>query len=159
MGTTKKTAVRSGRAARAACPALGADEVSFEDLIPKALLFYNIVEPLRPPEVSAGGIIMAQQTRETEELNQQVGVLRHRGTLSYQTQTPGLDYSKEVNQPQVGDFVFYSKNTGIQLSFVRDKLKPKEDPTNRIDLVLLSDTDILCVFTKAQADRLVGWAQ
>jgi co-chaperonin GroES (HSP10) len=157
----KTTSPRKPRAARAAAPAPGepAKVLTFADLVPQPLLFYNVIEPLRPETMSAGGILLAKETQETEELNQQVGILRKRATLSYKTQTPGLDYSQEVNAPKEGDYVFFSKHSGIEVSFVLDKRIPKSDPTNRLDLVFLTDTDILAVFTKDQAERLVGWAQ
>jgi co-chaperonin GroES (HSP10) len=129
-----------------------------KDFIPKALLFYTVVEPRRPADKSAGGIILTTATTEADKAMNQAGRILHMGALAYKTKTPGLDYSLEVNQPKVGDWVFYSRNAGMPLAFVRDRNAPAEERSNRIELVILSDTDMLATLTDKQVANLVGWS-
>lgn len=126
------------------------------ELVPRALLFYTIVEPRAINEKLGEGILFAAaETAETEKLVNQVGRLRHLGTLAYRAQTPGLDYTKEI-PPEVGEWVLFQRHAGTRVSFVLDTDQPPVG-TNLIELVLLTDTDLGAVLTDKQVRHLVGW--
>lgn len=129
-----------------------------KDFIPKSLLFYTVVEPKRAIEKSAGGILLTSQTTDAEKAMNQAGRVLFMGSLAYKTETPGLNYNDEKNKPVVGDWVYYSRQSGTPIAFVKDRNAPAEERANRIELVILTDTDILTVLTQKQVDNLVGWS-
>lgn len=132
---------------------------NFKELIPQALLFYTLVQPKRARTRSEGGIILAQSTQQTEQFVTTVGQIVNRGALTYKAKTPGLDYSQDPNEPAVGDWVLYQKNSGLKVSFAFDKSKPIDDPENRLDFVVMTDTDLLLKLTELQVEQLIGWVQ
>lgn len=132
-----------------------------KDFIPASCLFYAVVEPKRPPETYGEGeskIILTQATRDADKATNQAGRLLHLGSLCYATETPGLSYAKDTGKAKVGDWIFYSRHAGTPIAFVRDRNAPVEERANRIELVILTDTDILSVLTQLQVDNLVGWS-
>ncbi len=132
---------------------------TIEHLIPQPLLFYTVVLPKRARTLSEGGIILSQGSVDVEKMTTTVGQVAKLGTLAYKTKTPGLDYAEEYNAPKEGDWVLYQKSAAMKITFAIDKSKPVDDPDNRVDIVLLTDTDMLLKLTQKQVDSLVGWVQ
>lgn len=131
---------------------------SYKELIPEALLFYTILMPRKPPTRSKGGLIhLSRESQESEGFTNQVAQVVHLGSLAYKAKTPGLDYSQETRKPGEGDWVLFQRNSGTKISFVLDTELPADDPENRVDFVLLTETDLGARLTEKQVKHLVGW--
>lgn len=86
-----------------------------------------IAMPRAPQTKTKGGILMTQETIETNELLARVGKVLAVGSLAYTRE----DLAKNIRKPQVGDWIEWKANCGI--------------PTrcNGVKLLYLTDTDIL----------------
>lgn len=126
------------------------------ELIPKSLLFYNIVW-LAEPALKKGLLTLTLPSILTAIDNTHHGIMLCRGKLSYTAKTPGLDYAEETNAPTVGTWVALAKHAGQRRPILLDPDGGAQDPTNLIYLATVTDTDIQEVLTADQVTRIKGW--
>lgn len=128
------------------------------EMIPQALLFYNVVWLAEPPTTK--GLIELTVEKILGIVDQtHHGILVRRGTLSYTANTPGLNYVDEKNAPVEGDWVILGKHAGQRRSILVDPDMPGgwSDPMNLIHLATVTDTDIQERATAEQVKRIRGW--
>lgn len=126
------------------------------ELIPKSLLFYNIVWLAEPP-MKRGLLDLTIESILTGIDNTHHGVLVRRGKLAWSAKTPGLDYADETNAPNVGDWVALAKHAGQRRPILLDPDGGAKDPKNLIYLATVTDTDVQEVLTTDQVKRIKGW--
>ena len=84
----------------------------------RAILWYLIVEPLKPPDRTEGGIYLADDAKEAEEIMITVGKIVALGSLCFTGRTmSGLCLADETDKPKLGDYVLYQRYTGQKLKF------------------------------------------
>lgn len=125
------------------------------ELIPRSLLFYNIVW-LAEPALKRGLLELTIESVLAGIDNTHHGVLAHKGALSYKAETPGLRYADE-DPPEIGDWVALGKHCGQRRPILLDPDGGAKDPKNLIYLATVTDTDIQEVLTTDQVKRIKGW--
>lgn len=125
------------------------------ELIPRALLFYNIVW-LAEPALKRGLLDLTIESVLTGIDNTHHGILVRKGNLSYKAKTPGLNYADET-APEIGDWVALGKHCGQRRPILLDPDGGARDPMNLIYLATVTDTDIQEVMTTDQVKRIKGW--
>jgi chaperonin GroES len=91
-----------------------------------------LVKPDSVEEVTKGGIILAQTTRETQQLAGIIGTVVAVGDNAWKGFDDGHAWAK------VGDRVAFAKYGGFVI----------EDPTTKEQYRLLNDEDITCIITE-----------
>lgn len=125
------------------------------ELIPRALLFYNIVW-LAEPALKRGLLKLTIESVLTGIDNTHHGILVRKGGLSYKAQTPGLHYGDE-KAPEIGEWVALGKHCGQRRPIMLDQDGGAKDPLNLVYLATVTDTDIQEVMTTDQVKRIKGW--
>lgn len=106
----------------------------------KPILWNLLVEPVEVQRTSEGGIELPEEVLEAQEKLAFVGKVVELGSLAYAAKPrEGLDYSKETNKPNVGDYVVFGRYSGQRVN-----------KRNGRSLVILADTDIKAVCDSAQ---------
>lgn len=128
------------------------------EIIPQALLFYNLVW-LAEPKLKKGLLVLDPRTVIGQVDTTHHGILIHRGTLAYAAETPGLHYADETNAPKVGDWVVLGKHAGQRRGILVDPDMPDgySEPMNLIHLATVTDTDIQEKGSWDQVRRIRGW--
>jgi co-chaperonin GroES (HSP10) len=129
------------------------------DTLPKPMSYHVIIEPRKPPETSAGGIVLAQKTRRANRACDYIGKVLSIGSLAFKAKTPELDLSLETGWPNVGDWVAFKQHAGQKLKLRRDanELRARNEEDEDY-LIVLNDTDIIAVFKSDQdTDQFYSW--
>jgi chaperonin GroES len=72
-----------------------------------------LIRPYEAPETTAGGIIKADETKESEDLLTYVGQIVAMGSECYKLTTrSGIDMSKIEPKPKVGDWIMFGTYGG-----------------------------------------------
>jgi co-chaperonin GroES (HSP10) len=107
-----------------------------------------LVVPLEAKQETEGGIIIADQAREVEEIQNTIGQVVKMGSLCYTgTTESGIKLANEERKVEVGDYVLFARYTG-------QKVKIRYGAKDRT-VILLSDTDILAHVT--DPDKIRHW--
>jgi co-chaperonin GroES (HSP10) len=105
-----------------------------------------VVEPIKLPEKSKGGIIVVVEGGEQEKLEKagrMIGTILAVGPQCWKAHRAALDHILESFDPaaapwaEVGDTVLYSRHAG---KYVFD---PCDDPETKRELYLIHDDDVL----------------
>lgn len=111
-------------------------------------LWNIVIEPLAPKKVSAGGIQLANETQEAQEILTAMGQIIAVGPLAFSGKTEtGMDTSQCVCDPEtqalrsyrVGDWVAYMRYTGHTMTLARELTK-SERPKS---LIILTVSELL----------------
>jgi len=104
--------------------------------LPSPVGWKVLVRPRQAKKVSAGGIVLAQETRDAEEAMVYIGQVLALGEAAFTATTQGgIDMSGFEVKPKVGDWVLYA-------TFAGQKFKVKGDDSV---ILLLNDTEIQAV--------------
>ena len=95
------------------------------------LLWRCIVMPMMPPEKTAGGIILSDESLEYSEYMNKVGILVAVGPSCYKHPKYKNLGVKEADFPKRGDWVMFSQHAPMRLE------------QNGVKLVMLDDDQIL----------------
>ena len=103
----------------------------FEEL-PRPLYWRMIIMPLKPREVSKGGIVLARANQEAQEILNYMGKVVAAGPMSGVHERLGGDGKLPSDDfPKIGDFVIYGRYAGQRLLY------------KGVKLVLVNDDEIL----------------
>jgi co-chaperonin GroES (HSP10) len=108
--------------------------VELEFTPPRAILWRMVIEPFEPPNMTAGGIALAEEALETERLLTNVGKVVNMGPLCYRGKTTSGLVMEDDDNPKVGDWVIYGTYGG-------QKVKTK---SGRV-FIVINDDNILGV--------------
>lgn len=101
--------------------------------LPRPMGWKLLVKPKRAKKVSAGGLILVDETSEAEEAMIYIGKVLAIGEAAFKTKTQGgIDLSTWDFVPEVGDWVVYAP-------FAGQKMRVKGDDSI---ILLLNDTEI-----------------
>lgn len=119
---------------------------SLEDLFPKidpGLKPYGsrvLIQLRRVLMKSKGGIILVDDTTDTEEWNMQVGRLIDVGPLAFKNRTTGVEWP-EKTWAAVGDYVRFPRWGGDRITV------PIDDGGKPVTVLILNDHDLLGAYT------------
>lgn len=103
-----------------------------------------LVLPRQPKKVSAGGIILTDDTQAADEVKTCCGQIVALGNLCFQAKTKaGLDLTQLNPMPKVGDWIVYSYYAGIPF--------PVKDGDEILNYKLITDTEVRGVTYDPQA--------
>lgn len=111
-------------------------------------LFWNVLLEVKAPETkTAGGIILADETREREQLLTMVGRVEALGDMAFKTKTSGgHDYSVHADDVKPGSWVLTSRKFGIPIR-TRD---------GRV-FQMCNDYEIIAVISEDEAAQIRGY--
>lgn len=111
-------------------------------------LFWNVLIEVKKPEAkTAGGIILADETREREQLLTMVGRVEALGEMAFKTRTAGgHDYSVHAADVKPGVWVLTSRKFGIQIKTRDDRV-----------FQMCNDYEIIAVLTEDEAAQIRGY--
>ncbi len=95
----------------------------------KILFWRVLVEPVKPKDMSDGGIALPPEAIQAQEANTMVAKIVDMGSFAFTARTSlGYNYAEEPNKPKIGDYVVIPKygSRDIQMSDKR-KLRLVED--------------------------------
>lgn len=118
--------------------------------IPIAPLFWSlIVEPLEPKQRTAGGLYLAEQSKEVEKIQCTIGRVLRVGSQCFKGKTSsGIVLADDplVQSLKPGDYVLFARYTGQQIKL----RQPVGD--DRL-VIVLSDTELLGVVSEPERIR------
>lgn len=88
----------------------------FLDDLPKPLFWRVLVAPIKPKEVSKGGIVLAVANLEAQEILNYLGKVVALGPMAGKHERLGGDGRANPDFPKVGDYVAYGRYAGQRLS-------------------------------------------
>lgn len=106
----------------------------FLDDLPRPLYWRVLIAPMRPKEVSKGGIVLALANQEAQEILNYIGKVVALGPMAGTTERLGGDgTSAGPSFPKVGDYVAYGRYAGQKVSH------------KNVRLLLCNDDELLAV--------------
>ncbi len=106
----------------------------FWDDLPRPLFWRLLVTPLKPREVTRGGIVLAQANQEAQDILNFMGKIVAAGPMAGKHERLGGDgVNTAAGFPQIGDYVAYGRFAGQRLIH------------RGIRLICLNDDEILAV--------------
>jgi co-chaperonin GroES (HSP10) len=118
-------------------------------IVPTPLLFKMVIRP-RVAKPKVGSIILPEDVQAAENTVTAIGQVLKMGALCYTMNEGGIDYTKEVNRPKVGDWIVFAKYAGQKVS-----VKQKDGTVDK--LVIITDTDVHAVIDEADVDTYIGY--
>lgn len=111
-------------------------------------LFWNVLlEIKKPEEKSAGGIIIAEQVQEKEQLLTMVGRVVELGAMAFKTKTNGgHDYSVHADDVKPGAWVLTARKFGVPI-------RTRDGRTYQ----LCNDYEIIAVISEEEAAQIRGY--
>lgn len=108
--------------------------------VPKPLFWRVIILPMKPKEVSKGGIVLARANQEAQEILNFMGKVVALGPQAGVHERLGGDGKNPSNDfPKIGDFVIFGRYAGQRLMYKGTKL------------LLLNDDELLGVAPNPEA--------
>lgn len=115
-----------------------------------AVSWFLIVEPLEPKEETAGGLVIARETKEAEEAIMTVGQILQLGSLCFTGVTKsGISLGDQNPKPKVGDYVMYQRYTGQRITVRR------EGGAIDRDLLIIKDSEIIAIVDRPDDLRFI----
>lgn len=90
----------------------------FWEELPKPILWRLLVMPIKPKEVSKGGIVIPTAAQDAQGHLNYIGKIVAMGALAFKSEK----YEGETGFPKLGDYVLYSRYAGQQMKYRGTKL-------------------------------------
>ena len=107
----------------------------FWNELPRPVLWRILVMPVKPKEISKGGIVIPREAQDAQGHLNYVGKVVSTGALAFKSDK----FAGEDGFPKVGDYVLYSRYAGQQMTYRGTKL------------LIVNDDEILGVVPNPEA--------
>lgn len=111
---------------------------NFYEEMPQPLYWRVIVMPVKPKEVSKGGIVLPQTTQEAQQYLTYIGKIVAVGSLAFKDQR----LRDEEKIPKVGDYVIYGRYAGQVILY------------KEVRLLCVNDDEILAVVKNPESLKI-----